>query len=49
VFGVTATARRSLRFESGGHRVPRPQDRTQGRIHTSAATVAIMPSRNRPR
>jgi peptide chain release factor 1 len=32
-----------LKFESGGHRVQRvPDTETQGRIHTSAATVAIM-------
>jgi peptide chain release factor 1 len=33
-----------LRYESGGHRVQRvPATETQGRIHTSAATVAVMP------
>jgi peptide chain release factor 1 len=33
-----------LRFESGGHRVQRvPVTESQGRIHTSAATVAVMP------
>ncbi len=33
-----------LQFESGGHRVQRvPETETQGRIHTSAATVAVMP------
>ena len=33
-----------LKFESGGHRVQRvPVTETQGRIHTSAATVAVMP------
>jgi peptide chain release factor 1 len=33
-----------FRFESGTHRVQRiPQTETQGRIHTSAATVAVMP------
>jgi peptide chain release factor 1 len=33
-----------LKFESGGHRVQRvPDTETQGRIHTSAATVAMMP------
>jgi peptide chain release factor 1 len=33
-----------LRFESGGHRVQRvPQTEAQGRIHTSAATVAVLP------
>ncbi len=35
---------RLLRFESGGHRVQRvPATETQGRIHTSAATVAVLP------
>jgi len=33
----------ALKFESGGHRVQRvPVTETQGRIHTSAATVAVM-------
>jgi peptide chain release factor 1 len=33
-----------LKFESGGHRVQRvPTTETQGRIHTSACTVAVMP------
>ncbi len=33
-----------LKFESGVHRVQRiPKTETQGRVHTSAATVAIMP------
>ncbi len=33
-----------LQFESGGHRVQRvPETETQGRIHTSMATVAVMP------
>ncbi len=33
-----------LKYESGGHRVQRvPATETQGRIHTSAATVAVMP------
>jgi peptide chain release factor 1 len=35
---------RDLVFESGGHRVQRvPETEAQGRIHTSAATVAVMP------
>ncbi len=35
---------RRLQFESGGHRVQRvPETEAQGRIHTSAATVAVMP------
>ncbi|MDE2368925.1 MAG: peptide chain release factor 1 [Burkholderiales bacterium] len=34
----------ALRFESGGHRVQRvPATESQGRIHTSACTVAVMP------
>jgi peptide chain release factor 1 len=34
----------SLRFESGVHRVQRiPETESQGRIHTSAATVAVLP------
>lgn len=33
-----------LKFESGAHRVQRvPQTESQGRIHTSACTVAVMP------
>jgi peptide chain release factor 1 len=33
-----------LSFEGGGHRVQRvPKTETQGRIHTSAATVAVLP------
>ena len=39
-FGVYS----KLKFESGGHRVQRvPATETQGRIHTSACTVAVMP------
>ncbi|MEO8156181.1 MAG: peptide chain release factor 1 [Betaproteobacteria bacterium] len=39
-FGVYS----NLKFESGGHRVQRvPATETQGRIHTSACTVAVMP------
>jgi len=35
---------RTLQFESGAHRVQRvPATETQGRIHTSAATVAVLP------
>jgi peptide chain release factor 1 len=43
-FGVSGEgAFRHLQFESGGHRVQRvPVTETQGRIHTSAATVAIL-------
>lgn len=33
-----------LKYESGVHRVQRvPQTEAQGRVHTSTATVAIMP------
>ena len=42
VLGAGAYSR--LKFESGGHRVQRiPVTETQGRIHTSACTVAVMP------
>ncbi len=35
---------RQLKFESGTHRVQRvPQTETQGRVHTSAVTVAVLP------
>jgi peptide chain release factor 1 len=34
----------SMKFESGVHRVQRvPETETQGRVHTSAATVAVLP------
>jgi peptide chain release factor 1 len=37
-------AYRRLHFEGGGHRVQRvPETEAQGRIHTSAATVAVLP------
>jgi len=37
-----------LKFESGGHRVQRvPETETQGRIHTSACTVAVLPEVDR--
>ena len=39
-----AGAYAALKYESGVHRVQRvPQTETQGRIHTSAATVAVLP------
>lgn len=42
VTGLGACGR--LKFESGGHRVQRvPQTESQGRIHTSTCTVAVMP------
>ena len=42
VIGRGAYAR--LKFESGGHRVQRvPETESQGRIHTSACTIAVMP------
>ena len=41
---VGAGAFSRLKFESGGHRVQRvPETEAQGRIHTSACTVAVMP------
>ncbi len=41
---VGRSAYASLKFESGAHRVQRvPETESQGRIHTSACTVAIMP------
>jgi peptide chain release factor 1 len=41
---VGAGAYSKLKFESGGHRVQRvPETESQGRIHTSACTVAVMP------
>ncbi len=45
VFGVSGDeVFQYFRYESGGHRVQRvPKTETQGRIHTSAATVAVMP------
>ncbi len=45
VFNVSGdSVYRDLRYESGGHRVQRvPKTETQGRIHTSAATVAVLP------
>jgi peptide chain release factor 1 len=45
VFSVTGDdVYPNLRYESGGHRVQRvPKTEQQGRIHTSAATVAVLP------
>ena len=45
IYGVTgAGAYKLLKYESGVHRVQRvPATETQGRIHTSAATVAVLP------
>jgi peptide chain release factor 1 len=45
VFGVSGEdVFGQLRYESGGHRVQRvPKTEQQGRIHTSAATVAVLP------
>ena len=45
IFSVTGPgAYHQLQFESGGHRVQRvPETETQGRVHTSAATVAVLP------
>ena len=40
-------AYRRLKFESGAHRVQRvPETESQGRIHTSACTVAVMPEQD---
>jgi peptide chain release factor 1 len=45
VLGVSGdNVYRKLQYESGGHRVQRvPDTETKGRIHTSAATVAVLP------
>lgn len=45
VFSIAGDgAYRHLQFESGGHRVQRvPETETQGRVHTSLATVAVLP------
>ncbi len=45
VFSITGEdVFQHLRYESGGHRVQRvPKTEQQGRIHTSAATVAVLP------
>ena len=45
IFTVTGTdVYGTLKYESGVHRVQRvPQTETQGRVHTSAATVAVLP------
>lgn len=41
---ISGDAYNSLRYESGVHRVQRvPATESQGRIHTSAATVAVLP------
>lgn len=41
---VGANVFRQLKFESGGHRVQRvPETESKGRVHTSAATVAVLP------
>lgn len=45
IFGVNGEGSwRYFRFEAGGHRVQRvPDTESQGRIHTSAVTVAVLP------
>jgi peptide chain release factor 1 len=45
IFSVAGEgAFQQLQFESGGHRVQRvPETETQGRVHTSLATVAVLP------
>ena len=41
---IGAGAYSQLKFESGAHRVQRvPETESQGRVHTSAATVAVLP------
>ncbi|MBI4358500.1 MAG: PCRF domain-containing protein, partial [Candidatus Omnitrophica bacterium] len=48
IFGVSGNgAYEKFRFESGTHRVQRvPETEASGRIHTSAATVAVLPEAN---
>jgi len=44
IFAVKGKGVGDLSYEAGGHRVQRiPQTESQGRIHTSAATVAVLP------
>tara|TARA_A100000164_G_C21913599_1_gene777016 strand:- start:854 stop:1921 length:1068 start_codon:yes stop_codon:yes gene_type:complete len=44
IIRIIGSAYSRLKFESGGHRVQRiPETETQGRIHTSACTVAVLP------
>ncbi len=45
IFSITGTeVYGDMKFESGVHRVQRvPQTETQGRVHTSAATVMVLP------
>ncbi len=45
IFAVAGdSVHKKLRYESGGHRVQRvPATETQGRIHTSACTIAVLP------
>ncbi|NKB23302.1 MAG: peptide chain release factor 1 [Kiritimatiellae bacterium] len=45
IFSIEGTqVYKTMRYESGGHRVQRvPTTETNGRIHTSAATVAVLP------
>ena len=45
IFGLSGTdVYRNMKFESGVHRVQRvPETEASGRIHTSAATVAVLP------
>ena len=48
IFGVSGEdAYQKFQFESGAHRVQRvPETEASGRIHTSAATVAVLPEAN---
>ena len=44
VIGADASFKGDLKFESGAHRVQRvPTTESQGRVHTSACTVAVLP------
>ena len=44
IFSVSETIYIYLKYESGVHRVQRiPETETQGRVHTSAATIAVLP------
>lgn len=45
IFGLQGeNVYRDMKYEAGGHRVQRvPETESQGRIHTSAATVAVLP------
>ncbi|MCJ7692724.1 MAG: peptide chain release factor 1 [Sedimentisphaerales bacterium] len=50
IFGIKGNgAWAELGYEGGGHRVQRvPETESQGRVHTSAATVAVLPEPEEP-